>query len=64
MLNLTRLHLGIAHESQFQGLGISNCRWSAVSEVSEQGRNKLAVQLLTMTRADRPAGRVSPDRTV
>jgi hypothetical protein len=23
-LNLTRLHLGIAHESQFQGLGI---RW-------------------------------------
>jgi hypothetical protein len=22
MLNLTRLHLGIAHESQFQGLGI------------------------------------------
>src|SRR6516162_91040 len=23
MLNLTRLHLGIAHESQFQGLGIS-----------------------------------------
>jgi len=25
MLNLTRLHLGIAHESQFQGLGISGC---------------------------------------
>jgi hypothetical protein len=24
MLNLTRLHLGIAHESQFQGLGISH----------------------------------------
>jgi hypothetical protein len=23
MLNLTRLHLGIAHESQFQGLGYS-----------------------------------------
>src|SRR5262252_1059721 len=23
MLNLTRLHLGIAHESQFQGLGIN-----------------------------------------
>jgi len=22
-LNLTRLHLGIAHESQFQGLGIT-----------------------------------------
>src|SRR5262249_1288471 len=26
MLNLTRLHLGIAHESQFQGLGISYSR--------------------------------------
>ena len=25
MLNLTRLHVGIAHESQFQGLGISDC---------------------------------------
>jgi hypothetical protein len=24
MLNLTRLHLGIAHESQFQGLGITD----------------------------------------
>src|SRR6266404_7417032 len=24
MLNLTRLHLGIAHESQFQGLGITS----------------------------------------
>ena len=24
MLNLTRLHLGIAHESQFQGLGIKS----------------------------------------
>jgi len=23
-LNLTRLHLGIAHESQFQGLGINH----------------------------------------
>jgi len=28
-------------------------------EVPEQGRNKLAVQLLTVTRADRTAGRVS-----
>src|SRR6516164_1346888 len=31
MLNLTRLHLGIAHESQFQGLGISShlsVRWA------------------------------------
>ena len=26
MLNLTRLHLGIAHESQFQGLGIRRVR--------------------------------------
>ena len=26
MLNLTRLHLGIAHESQFQGLGITWCQ--------------------------------------
>jgi hypothetical protein len=30
-----------------------------VPEVSEQGRNKLAIQLLTVTRADRTAGRVS-----
>jgi hydrogenase/urease accessory protein HupE len=30
MLNLTRLHLGIAHESQFQGLGITPYgRWVA-----------------------------------
>jgi len=27
MLNLTRLHLGIAHESQFQGLGITRDPW-------------------------------------
>jgi hypothetical protein len=26
MLNLTRLHLGIAHESQFQGLGIKSAQ--------------------------------------
>src|SRR5262245_46502013 len=32
---------------------------AAVPEVSEQGRNKLAIQLLTVTRADRTAGRVS-----
>src|SRR5262245_824023 len=38
---------------------LGNCRWTAVPEVSEQGRNKLAVQLLTVTRADRTAGRVS-----
>ena len=28
MLNLTRLHLGIAHESQFQGLGIRPMRFA------------------------------------
>jgi len=27
MLNLTRLHLGIAHESQFQGLGINDRKY-------------------------------------
>jgi hypothetical protein len=27
---------------------LSNCRWTAVPEVSEQGRNKLAVQLLAV----------------
>src|SRR5262249_38209482 len=32
---------------------------AAVPEVSEQGRNKLTVQLLTVTRADRTAGWVS-----
>jgi len=35
---------------------LGNCRWTAVPEVSEQGRNKLAVQLLTVTRTDRTAG--------
>src|SRR6516162_10183822 len=38
---------------------LGDCRWTAVPEVSEQGCNKLAVQLLTVTRADRTAGRVS-----
>src|SRR5215475_15258861 len=38
---------------------LGNCRWTAVPEVSEQGCNKLAVQLLAVTRADRTAGRVS-----
>src|SRR6266481_7805712 len=27
MLNLTRHHLGIVHESQFQGLGITGLHW-------------------------------------
>src|SRR5258707_14520452 len=35
MLNLTRLHLGIAHESQFQGLGISA---DFVAEVADESR--------------------------
>jgi hypothetical protein len=35
---------------------LGNCRWTAVPEVSEQGCNKLAVQLLAVTRADRTAG--------
>ena len=35
-----------------------NCRWTAVPKVSQQCRNKLAIQLLTVTRADRTAGRV------
>src|SRR5262245_55481250 len=34
---------------------LGNCRWTAVPEVSEQGRNKLAIQLLAVTRADRTA---------
>jgi hypothetical protein len=38
---------------------LSNCRWTAVPEVSQQRRDELAIQLLTMTRADRRAGRVS-----
>ena len=33
MLNLTRLHLGIAHESQFQGLGIICQREPLVKKV-------------------------------
>jgi hypothetical protein len=42
MLNLTRLHLGIAHESQFQGLGITanpslNFRIDYVRPVSIDG---------------------------
>src|SRR6516225_11746002 len=38
---------------------LSNCRWTAVPEVSEQGRNKLAVQLLAVTRARSPSTRVA-----
>src|SRR5215831_17384529 len=38
---------------------LGNCRWTAVPEVSEQGRNKLAIQLLTVTRARSPSTRVA-----
>jgi hypothetical protein len=38
---------------------LGNCRWTAMPEVSEQSRNKFAIQLLTVTRADWTAGRVS-----
>jgi hypothetical protein len=38
---------------------LGNCRWTAVPEVSQQRRDELAIQLLTMTRANRTAGRVS-----
>jgi hypothetical protein len=34
MLNLTRLHLGIAHESQFQGLGITPAQRHGVNSTS------------------------------
>src|SRR5262245_16041942 len=35
MLNLTRLHLGIAHESQFQGLGIKRIKPSGLHNNSD-----------------------------
>jgi hypothetical protein len=37
MLNLTRLHLGIAHESQFQGLGINASLLAWVELFRERG---------------------------
>jgi hypothetical protein len=42
MLNLTRLHLGIAHESQFQGFGITGSIPVASTIVS-----RLAVAVLS-----------------
>ena len=42
MLNLTRLHLGIAHESQFQGLGITRLISSIFVETSPGGRPGIA----------------------
>src|SRR5262249_14790224 len=44
MLNLTRLHLGIAHESQFQGLGISRAALLLPS-ASEFGKDKLIARV-------------------
>jgi hypothetical protein len=37
MLNLTRLHLGIAHESQFQGLGIIRSFITSVARSKPSG---------------------------
>jgi hypothetical protein len=63
------LDLVLARDQQRQNLQVRgrlcsahtfNRLRTAVPEVSEQGRNKLAVQLLAVTRADRPAGRDSP----
>jgi len=34
-LNLTRLHLGIAHESQFQGLGINDIEIAIPCQLTE-----------------------------
>jgi hypothetical protein len=62
------LDLVLARDQQRQNLQVRgrlcsahtfNRLRTAVPEVSEQGRNKLAVQLLAVTRADRTAGRVS-----
>src|SRR6516164_2482418 len=44
MLNLTRLHLGIAHESQFQGLGISSSAavmrsWCSIGRSRKRGNS-------------------------
>src|SRR5262249_23484055 len=41
MLNLTRLHLGIAHESQFQGLGISSTERSTPASPIARSRPDL-----------------------
>jgi len=53
MLNLTRLHLGIAHESQFQGLGINGlgvagwtcCSHSLFDPTLDTGRHQPAIGL-------------------
>ena len=64
----TVLNLVLARDQQRQNLQVRrrlcsahtfNRLRAAVPEVSEQGRNKLPVQLRAMTRADRTAGRVS-----
>src|SRR5215813_2067366 len=49
MLNLTRLHLGIAHESQFQGRGISSRASASGLRLTVQ-LSRRTVQLLTAFR--------------
>jgi len=68
---ITVLDLVLARDEQRQNLQVRgrlcsahafNRLRTAVPEVSEQGRNKLAVQLLTVTRANRTAGEsLGPD---
>jgi hypothetical protein len=62
------LDLVLARDQQRQNLQVRgrlcsahtfNRLRTAMPEVSEQGRNKFAIQLLAVTRADRTAGRVS-----
>jgi len=43
MLNLTRLHLGIAHESQFQGLGIIGVAGSVLACSDDQRNNPVPI---------------------
>jgi len=58
MLKLTRLHLGIAHESQFQGLGISLflsvCTNSSV-EIRIRIRRKLVAAVESHFEAEKAA---------
>ena len=67
MLNLTRLHLGIAHESQFQGLGINGlgvagwtcCSHSLFDPTLDTGRHQPAIGL-DFAPAKRSAARSAP----
>src|SRR5262249_18630847 len=49
MLNLTRLHLGIAHESQFQGLGI---RWITQKSTNQMMRVRQRQNLQRRSKAE------------